>query len=551
MFRSILLCPRRSQHASLVARLMAAVSAGLIAVHANALLDDATTQADQPTDRITQTLRTAREQVLTRIADLAEPAERADAWGGLGMLYHAQNRLGEAAESYRRALDEAETIHWHYLLAVVLTDQGDVDGAVAGFRRALDLAEGRHMLASYRLGLALLADGRYDAAAAALRVALAEAPQAAPVLTALGDAELGAGNLDAAREVLEQAAALAPGAGRIAYKLALVYRQLGDTAKAEDWLDRRNDLAPAIDDPLLLEVVALNLSPKFFVEAGTRAWQRGENDEAVAAWRRAAQLAPGDADVGLMLAHALGTLGRRDEADAEIRRVLSLHPTSARGWYLLAWNARDTNQDAAREAVERALQLAEDEAARALSAALWMRQARFRAAADEYQVLVGQQPENAYYRYWLAMAYLGAASCEAARPVMAEALRLQPNWGQAHVALTRADALCGDRAVRQAAVGKARSLVDLEDVADTRITLALALAAVGRIDDARTIIAAQSANPDAVMLDGAIAEHGDAAIDRLARPFAEQSPWWLPAEVSPGHGQRPLGPAARQAQPAD
>ena len=540
MFRTILLCPRRSQHASLVVRLMAVVTTGLIAVHANALLDDATTQAEQPTDRVTQTLRTAREQVLTRVADLAEPAERADAWGGLGMLYHAQNRLGEAAKYYRRALDEAETIHWHYLLSVVLTDQGDVGVAEAGFRRALELAEGRHMLASYRLGLALLADGRYEAAATALRGALGEAPEAAAVLTALGDAELGAGNLDAAREVLEQAAALAPSAGRIAYKLAIVYRQLGDIATAEDWLERRNDLAPAIDDPLLLEVVALNLSPKFFIEAGTRAWQRGESDEAVAAWRRATQLAPGDAEVGLMLAHGLGTLGRREEADAEVRRVLSLHPTSARGWYLLAWIARDGNHDAAREAVERALQLAEDEAARALSAALWMRQARFRAAADEYQVLVGQQPENAYYRYWLAMAYLGATSCEAARPVMAEALRLQPNWGQAHIALTRADALCGDAAVRQAAVGKARRLVDLEDVADTWTTLALALAAVGRTDDARTLVEVQVANPDAAMLGGAIAEHGDAAIDRLARPFAEQSPWWLPAELSPGHGQRPV-----------
>ena len=150
-------------------------------------------------------------------------------WGGLGMLYHAQNRLREAAENYRRALDEAETIHWHYLLAVVLTDQGDVTRVRSPASVArLELAEGRHMLASYRLGLALLADGQYDAAAASLRNALAEAPEAAAVLTALGDAELGAGNLNAARsDILEQAAALAPNAGRIAYKLALTYRQLG------------------------------------------------------------------------------------------------------------------------------------------------------------------------------------------------------------------------------------------------------------------------------------------------------------------------------------
>ena len=524
MFRSILLC----------------VCGGLLpGAHANALPDSSPTQP-QPADRVTLTLETAREQALTRIAELEDPVERADVWGGLGMLYHAQNRLREAAESYRRALEEAETIHWHYLLAVVLADQGDVDGAVASFRRALELADGRHMLASYRLGLALLADGQYAAAAASLRNALAEAPEAAAVLTALGDAQLGAGNLDAARKLLEEAAGLAPTAGRIAYKLALTYRQLGDIESAEAWLERRNDLAPGIDDPLLLEVVALSLSPRFFTDAGRRAWQRGERNEAVAAWRRAAELAPGDAEVGLMLAHGLGTLGRLDEADAEIGRVLSLHPASARGWYLLAWNARDASPEAAREAVEQALQIADDETARALSAALWMRQGRFRAAADDYQVLADRQPENAYYRYWLAMAYLGATSCEAARPVMAEALRLQPNWGQAHIALTRADALCGDPTVRQAAVAKARQLVDLEDGADNRVTLALALLAIGRIDDARAIVRADLPDPDAAMLLGAIDEHGHAAINRLTRPFAQDSRWWLPAELAPGHGQTPV-----------
>ncbi len=538
--RSILLCVCAGQDASLGTRLTAALTVGLLlGAPANALPDSSPAQA-QPADRVTLTLETAREQALTRVADLEEGAERADVWGGLGMLYHAQSRLREAAENYRRALDETETIHWHYLLAVVLTDQGDVQGAVASFSRALELAEGRHMLASYRLGLALLADGQYDAATASLRNALAEAPEAAAVLTALGDAELGNGNLDAARDVFEEAAALAPAAGRIAYKLALTYRQLGDIEAAEAWLARRNDLAPAIDDPLLLEVVALSLSPKFFTDAGRRAWQRGERDEAVAAWRRAAQLAPGDAEVGLTLAHGLGSLGRRDEADAEIRRVLSLHPASARGWYLLAWNARDASPEVAREAVEQALKLADDETARALSAALWMRQGRFRAAADDYQVLAGRHPENAYYRYWLAMAYLGATSCEAARPVMGEALRLQPNWGQAHIALARADALCGDPTVRQGAVAKARQLVDLEDGADTRITLALALLAVGRPDDARALVDADLANPDAAMLVRAIDEPGRAAIDRLTRPFAQDSPWWLPAELAPGHGQTPV-----------
>ena len=517
MFGSILLCVGNARNVCVL--VAALLSAAVFAL------------PDPSPDHIATTLTAAREQVESRVAELDEAAARADAWGGLGMLYHANGRHPQAIDAYRRAIGENEAIHWHYLHAVVLADQGDVRAATASFRQALALADGRHMLASYRLGLALLDGGDHEAAAVALRDALAAAPESAAVLTALGDAEYDAGNLSDAVELLERAAALEPGAGAIAYKLALGYRQLGDIERTKMWLARRNDLSPPIDDPLLLEVAALNLSPKFFKDAGTRAWQRGEQDEAVAAWQRAAQLAPGDADAGLVLAHALGMTGREEEAAAEIQRVLARHPSSARGWYLRAWIARDAADDTARSAIDRALALGEDDTARTLSGALWMRAGRFMAAAEDYQMLSVRQPENAYYRYWLAMAYLAAGSCEAARPVLAEALRLQPSWGQAHIALARADALCGDSAARRAAAAKARRLLDVEDASDTRITLAWAELAIGHVDQANTIITPLLPHPDAVMLKAAIAAHGDRAINELTRPFGPESAWWQPEEL--------------------
>ena len=149
-----------------------------------------------PDDALAATLRTARETVADKLPELDDPAQRADAWGGLGMLYHAQDLLAQAAEAYRRALDEAPALHWHYLLGVVLVDQGDLNGGVAQFRHALELADGGHMLASYRLGMAFLTLGDHRAAAAALREALAQAPESAAVLTSLGDAETASGNLE-------------------------------------------------------------------------------------------------------------------------------------------------------------------------------------------------------------------------------------------------------------------------------------------------------------------------------------------------------------------
>ena len=138
MYRSILLrCPL-------------ALAAALLGASAFALPESTRTEREPApsADRFERTLQIASAQVETRIAELDEPSERSDALGGLGMLYHAQNRLAEAAQHYSDALAEQDTIHWHYLLGVVLADQGDVEAASREFRSALALAEGRHLYPS-------------------------------------------------------------------------------------------------------------------------------------------------------------------------------------------------------------------------------------------------------------------------------------------------------------------------------------------------------------------------------------------------------------------
>ncbi len=485
------------------------------------------TAADTWPPALAETLAAARDEMHRQLETLTQPAERADARGGLGMLFHAQDLLDDAEAAYRAALDESPALHWHYLLGTVLRDQGEIDGAIAEYRRALALAPDGHMLASYRLGVALLLKGDHVAAVEALREAEADAPESAAVLAALGDAAVAAGEWQQARALLERAAALEPGAGRIAYKLGMVFRQLGDMEQAGAWLAKRNAVAAPLVDPLLLEVAALSLSSKFFTKAGERAWERGDREEALAAWRRAVELAPDDVDAGLVLAHALGTLGNSEAALGEVRRVLALDDSSARAWYLLAHLLRVMPDTApAREAAERSLSLADDETTRALLAALMMRGGAFGDAAREYETMAEKRPDSAYYHYWLAMARLGAESCRAARPALLAALRLQPQWGQAHMVLARADALCGDAEQRAAAQQRAAALRTAKDDADTRLTLALAHLALGDENDALALIRAEGEHPGAAMLYAAL----DAG-ELPARPFATDSPWWWPAEL--------------------
>ncbi|MYA17727.1 MAG: tetratricopeptide repeat protein [Gammaproteobacteria bacterium] len=478
-------------------------------------------------DLLGETLREAREEVERDVPQLEDARARAEAWGRLGMLYHAQSLLDEAQEAYREALRHAPTVPWHYLLAVVLGERGEVDPAIAQYEKAIALAEGGHGLSSYRLGVAHLVRGDHPAAGAALDVARAAMPESAAVITAQADAAMANREWHEARTLLERALAIEPNAGQVAYKLGQVHRRLGHLDQARHWLARRSEVAPGIEDPLLLEVASLSMSPKFFMKAGERAWRRGDRDDALAAWRNAVALAPEDVDAGLVLSHALGEIGERDAALRQARRVLELHRQSARGWYLLAYLQRDSDDPTdALEAIDRSLALDGDTTTRALRAALRMRAKRYGEAGEDYAALVDSLPDDAYVHYWMGMARLAAGDCPAARPALAKAVRLQPNWGQAHIALTRADASCGDGDARRLARQRARELLAADDNVGTRVTLAIAELGLGNASAAREAIADLGNDADTTWLNDALERN----VVRAA-PFPPDSDWWLPAEV--------------------
>lgn len=487
---------------------------------------ESSTEDDWPA-LLNETLREAREEVERATPQLEDAEARAEAWGRLGMLYHAQSLLDEAEDAYRNALHHAPAVPWHYLLAVVLGERGDIDPAIAEYESAIALTDGGHGLSSYRLGVALLVRGDHLAAAAALDAARDAMPGSAAVIAAQADAAMAAREWLTARTLLERALEIEPNAGRLAYKLGQVHRRLDNVDQARQWLDRRSEVAPGIEDPLLLEVASLSMSPKFFMKAGERAWRRGDRDEALAAWRNAAALAPNDVDAGLVLSHALGEIGDREAAIREAGRILDLDPQSSRGWYLLAYHQRDAEDPSgALDAADKSLALAGDSTTLALRAALRMRAGRFGEAAADYVTLTRERPDDAYVRYWTGMAQLGAGDCPAARAELDAAIRLQPTWGQAHIALTRADASCGDDDTRRRARQRAMRMLANADNADTRVTFAITELGLGRAAAARDAIADLGEETDATWLDDALNRNAPPAM-----AFRPGSDWWLPAEV--------------------
>ena len=462
-----------------------------------------------------------------RLAAAATDCDRAAAWGGEGMLLHAQRRLHEARTAYQNALSAQETARWRYLHGVTLAETGAVEASVADFRRTVALAPD-NMPAWYRLGTALLLSGEVEDAEHALQQAQRLKPESALVLSALSDVAVARDRAEQALSLLEAAFELEPEAGQLAYKIASLHRRLDDVETAQSWLQRDpgNRLAPTIDDPFLLQVAQLSRTPRFFRMAGDWALARGDAPAAIEAYRNGVTLAPGDAALRERLASALAEHAP-SEALPEVETLLQLAPNSAIGWRIRAWLLRaasDTETRAeATAAASRSLALADDPATRVLVAAFAMRAGRFRQAQEHYRHLTATQPEQPRHHYWLAMSRLAMADCTGI-PHLNQALRLRPEWGEAHLVLARAESICA----QPSALPRSQTLLRARKDPDTNLTLAFALAATGETNAALQIAQAQSPHPDATMLLQALAQN--------AMPkhlFAPESPWWIPPELRP------------------
>lgn len=305
-----------------------------------------------------------------------------------------QNRLGEALErigaldaaidAYRRALAERPAFRKasnNLILALVKTGNGpeavrrarelvaespadpdryftlglaqseqDVDGAIATFRKVLELSP-EHTLARYNLALVLRrADrlrealteleralavesrpeahytmgviywhqGELDRAAAALRAAIAAKPQYVDAHYALGGVLKAKGDWAGAEKALRRTIDLQEDLSTAHYTLALVLQQRGDTSASRKEFDEAERLRRQGE----LEHEALVAT-----SVGIRKVQEGDLSGALAQFTRATEVfgdyAPAHYQRGLVLQR----LGREDEARSAFDKAQRLNPS--------------------------------------------------------------------------------------------------------------------------------------------------------------------------------------------------------------------------------
>jgi tetratricopeptide (TPR) repeat protein len=397
----------------------------------------------------------------------------------------------------------------HNVLGLMLGRKGAPgDEVAAAFRAAIRLRPD-YAEAHNNLGLVLIQSGKDEEGIAALREAARLAPAYADARTNLG-AALTPTDVDAAIKELEEAVRLAPGSVKALFNLAVAYgaspthgprkgiEQLGKVIEmAPDFPRAHLALGKALlQDGKVTEAVAalqnaVKLEPeggeanyqlglalvragrkedgaaqlkrgRELVAAGDRAQNalldvadgraalaRGDLEEAVSKFRRAAELRPESPEPQRLLVAAFERY-IRDARWAEVEPLLTKYveerPKSSWGWYALGYSyfaQKKIGESIKALAKSLQLDLKNVEAHKILGRNL-MIIGRFDAAQLEFEQAIRYKPDSAESHYNLGKLHSIQDNWEPARTALEAAVRLDPSYVEAVDALGFALEALGD-----------------------------------------------------------------------------------------------------------
>jgi tetratricopeptide (TPR) repeat protein len=267
---------------------------------------------------------------LTAMAGTSPADALSEAYGNMGRLFIAAE-LNDAAEPcFLNAIDLAPASpRWTYYLAHVYRRKHDLQKAARYFERTVTLRPS-DVAALWWLGSMYLETGRPADAEARFTRALALQPGALSAVYGLGRAALARNDYAAAVGYFERVLAMNARATAAHYPLGLAYRGLGRLQEAETHLAQRTHVEIVPIDPLLAELDDLLHSVTAYQDRGMRAARSGDWDAAVALFRQAVELSPGDVSARLDLSLALAQTGDRAGAAEHAQEAVRLSPHDAR-----------------------------------------------------------------------------------------------------------------------------------------------------------------------------------------------------------------------------
>jgi tetratricopeptide (TPR) repeat protein len=415
-----------------------------------------------------------------------------------------KGQLAEAEKIARKVLSEQPNLApAHEVLGAVLGTRGDINGAIAEFKRALELNP-KQSSALTKLGDVQLALGHLDDARRNFEAALAIDPTDRQAHQRLGLLDERAGHVDSAIRHFEKGL-VGTSLTYIGIKvnLALLYNQRGQFAKSRDLLERYATLKD--HDPTMHRAlanaylglgvlqkaveqyhVALALAPKdvaALIGLGVAFRELGQKDKAVTTLAQAVRDAPDNSEAQIELARSRLAAGQKAQARQGLEKAHKRKPGDVRLSLALADLYVAIGEKAAGIAIYEAMVAAKGAPAAAYVSLGVIRQAEGNFAAGEkaFRGLLQAFPESSepYFRlgalFGLQRRYQEALKwTNKGLDVKATDPRLLKAASVLHLRL-------GEKAK---AVEKARALAAFTKRPDDQFFLATVLEETGDVEDA-------------------------------------------------------------------
>ena len=444
------------------------------------------------TEPVAQQMRTYQTAVRVRLgAAAAEPEALGDAYGRLGMLLLAATYVDAAEASLRNAQtllpDDAR---WPYYLGRVHEANGALEASAVSYRRAVELRPS-DLAARVVLANVLFTGGDLEAAEQMYSQALERHPDAPAAQAGLGRVALARREYADAVARFEQGLAAAPWANALHYPLALAFRGLGDTERAETHLRLQGDVEIVPPDPLRQELDELLESANAYNIRGGRALDAGNYRAAADLFRRGLELDPDDPSLRQRLGVALFQLGDVAGARQAFERVVRTAPEHTEGQFSLGVLLADQGRH--EEAIEHLSTVLEHDAAyipaRVQLAEALARTGRPDEAIPHYEQALALDPTRQEAAYGAAMAYVRMERYDVARDRLERGLDANPENRMFRHALARILASAPDAGVRDGERAMAILEPLLAEAPDLSLgeTTAMALAEMGLYSQAAAV----------------------------------------------------------------
>lgn len=368
----------------------------------------------------------------------------------LGMVYHAQKLLTEAAVCYRRAIKlAAEDFESHYYLARVDEDSGELDRAIDSAERAVALRPSSGPALTL-LGRLYWTAGRDAGVEAITRRLLEGHPTVAAGHFYSGRLLAKRGALDEAVAAFETALGYSADSTQIHYAMAMALRKQGKVELADRHLQSYSNGRPTslCPDPLGEQLHRLAAGANHEYEQALKRTAEGRLVEAVEHYRAALRIDPELAVAHQNLGVILLQTGQLQEAVHHLSQAVRIDPGLVPALTNLGTALARTGQsDQARQSFERARVLdPQNPAVFNDFANFLMSVGDLPAAVEEYRTAIRLAPADLPPRINLGRALQDAGrSAEAAR-VFAEALIDRPDDLQLIDLLARAWSDAGESA---------------------------------------------------------------------------------------------------------